>query len=189
MTQDPETILSEEMSEDGTRSWLDRWLVRFARFISWAIFIAFIIAIVEVISRYGFNRPTLWVHESTTFLIAMIFLVGGPVALARDKHIRVRIIYDTVPPGVRRWLDVINSLIAIAFFGSLTYAAWTMVWSATHTPTGDLTLERTGTAWNPPTPTLLKMIMLICVCTMLVQTVLHLIAAITRKAPRNEGRR
>ena len=189
MTEHPETILSEEMSETGARSRLDRWLVRFARFICWAIFIAFIIAIIEVISRYGFNRPTLWVHETTTFLIAMVFLVGGPVALARDKHIRVRAVYDAVSPGVRRWMDIVNSVVAIAFFGSLTYAAAIMVWYATHTPTGEITLERTGTAWNPPTPTLLKIVMLVCVCTMLVQTVLHLVAAIARRTSGNEGRR
>ena len=119
-------------------------------------------------ARYVFDSPTMWVHETTTFLIAATFLIGGPVALARNKHIRVRMIYDTVSPAARRWLDIVNSIIAMIFFAGLGFAGWTLAWKATHTP------------WNPPTPALLKIIILICVVLMLVQTAIHLVKAIRR---------
>lgn len=130
-----------------------------------------------------------WAHESTTFLIAAIFLVGGPIALARDKHIRVRMFYDTVSPAARRWLDIVNSVVAMIFFAGLGYAGFIMTWKATHTPTGAIHFEGTGTAWNPPTPALLKMLILICVTLMFVQSGLHLIKAIRRdvsQVPRGE---
>ena len=145
------------------------------------------ITVYEVISRYVFNSPTFWAHESTTFLIAAIFLIGGPIALARDKHIRVRMIYDAVSPAARRWLDIVNSIIAMIFFAGLAYAGWIMSWKATHSPTGEIHLEGTGTSWNPPTPAMLKLLVLACVALMFVQSLLHLIKAIRRDvdAPAN----
>jgi len=162
------------------RSPLDRAVAGISKALAWAIFLAFGVTVFEVISRYVFDRPTFWAHETTTFLIAAIFLVGGPIALARDKHIRVRMIYDAVSPKGRRILDIINSLIAMVFFAGLAYAGWIMSWKATHTPTGEFRLEGTGTSWNPPTPALLKMLVLVCVVLMFVQTLLHLIEAIRR---------
>ncbi|MEM5470419.1 TRAP transporter small permease [Hoeflea sp. AS60] len=162
------------------RSELDRVVAGSTKFFAWAIFLAFLVTVFEVISRYVFDAPTFWAHESTTFLIAGIFLVGGPIALARDKHIRVRMFYDAVSPSGRRWFDIVNSLIALVFFAGLAYAAWIMSWKATHTPTGEIHLEGTGTSWNPPTPALLKIMVLICVVVMFAQTVMHLIAAVRR---------
>lgn len=162
------------------RSRLDRVVAAAAKPLSWAIFLAFVISVYEVIARYVFDSPTYWAHESTTFLIAAIFLVGGPIALSRDKHIRVRMIYDAVSPETRRWLDVANSIIAMIFFAGLGYAGWIMAWKATHTPTGAIHFEGTGTAWNPPTPALLKILILGCVVLMFVQSALHLLKALRR---------
>lgn len=160
------------------RSRLDGVVAAAAKPLSWAIFIAFAVSVYEVIARYVFDSPTFWAHETTTFLIAAIFLVGGPIALSRDKHIRVRMVYDAVSPAARRWLDIANSIIAMIFFAGLGYAGWIMAWKATHTPGGDIHFEGTGTAWNPPTPALLKILILICVVLMFVQSALHLIRAL-----------
>ena len=188
------TDFDDDAARDGgppeIRTRFDRVVAGSAKVFSWAIFIAFLVSVYEVIARYVFDSPTYWAHETTTFLIAVIFLIGGPVALARDKHIRVRMIYDTVGPAKRRWLDILNSLIALLFFSGMAYAAWTMAWGATHTPTGVFQLERTGTAWNPPTPALIKVTVLICIGVMFVQTLLHLIDALRRDTgEHNEGSR
>ncbi|MBU4530999.1 MAG: TRAP transporter small permease [Hoeflea sp.] len=165
------------------RSGLDRAVAGSTKFFAWAIFLAFLITVFEVISRYVFDEPTYWAHESTTFLIAAVFLIGGPIALARDKHIRVRIFYDTVSPRGRRLFDIVNSLIALVFFAGLAYAASIMSWKATHNPNGEIHFEGTGTSWNPPTPALLKILVLLCVSVMFVQTVMHLVKAVRRHAP------
>ena len=170
--------------EDGDadiRTGTDRVIAGSTKVFAWAIFVAFVITVIEVVSRYVFNSPTFWAHETTTFLIAAIFLIGGPIALARDKHIRVRMIYDSVSPEWRRILDIVNSLIALVFFAGLAFASWIMVSKSWFTPTGQLHLEGTGTSWNPPTPALLKALVLICVVVMFVQTFLHLIEALRRK--------
>ena len=181
MSEDPELVVPVDDDDTEIRSGLDRAIAGSTKVLAWAIFAAFAVTVFEVVSRYVFDSPTFWAHETTTFLIAAIFLVGGPIALARDKHIRVRMFYDSVSPRGRRLLDIVNSILALIFFAGLSYAAWTMSSKATFSPSGEFRLEGTGTAWNPPTPALLKMLVLVCVGIMFIQTLLHLIDALGRK--------
>ena len=183
MTKVAEIITEIEDGDAEIRSGLDRVIASSANVFAWAIFAAFVITVIEVVSRYVFNSPTFWAHETTTFLIAAVFLIGGPIALARDKHIRVRMFYDSASPKRRRVLDIVNSVIALVFFAGLSFASWIMVSKSWFTPTGALHLEGTGTSWNPPTPALLKLLVMICVVIMLIQTLLHLIAALRRDTP------
>lgn len=176
--QDTPDIPLDDGAPAEIRTRLDAFLAWSAKPLSWLIFLAFAASMYEVIARYLFNSPTTWAHETTTFLIAVIFLVGGPIALARDRHIRVRMFYDKVKPATKRWLDIVNSILALGFFAGLTFAAATMSWKATHNPTGAIHLETTGTAWNPPTPAFIKITMLLCVLVMAIQTILHLVKAI-----------
>ncbi|MCP8883864.1 TRAP transporter small permease [Devosia sp. XJ19-1] len=180
MTKEAEIIAAVEDGDAEIRTGFDRVIAGSSNILAWAIFAAFVITVVEVIARYVFDSPTFWAHESTTFLIAATFLIGGPIALARDKHIRVRMFYDAVTPARRRLLDIVNSVIALVFFAGLAYAGWIMVGKSWFSPIGELRLEGTGTSWNPPTPALLKMLVLVAVGVMFVQTLLHLIAAIRR---------
>lgn len=160
------------------RTPLDRAIARAANGIAWLVFIAMAISVLEVISRYVFDSPTSWVHETTVFMIAIIFAIGGPAALARDKHIRVRLIYDAVSPKVRRWLDVFNGIITLGFAGGMTYAAYVLFWRASHSPLGAWQLERSGTSWNPPFPALTKGIILVALVIMTLQTILHIVHAL-----------
>ena len=187
MSETPEIVSAAEDAGAEVRTGLDRVVASAAKPLAWAIFLAFLLSVYEVIARYVFDSPTFWAHEATTFLIAAIFLIGGPIVLARDKHIRVRMFYDTVSPAGRRWLDIFNSVVAMIFFAGLGYAGSIMAWKATHTPTGDIHFEGTGTAWNPPTPALLKILILLCVALMFIQSALHLVKAIRRDIPPSSG--
>lgn len=186
MTELHDVEAHRDGGDPDVRTKTDKGIAATAKIFAWAIFIAFAISVYEVISRYVFDKPTYWAHETTTFLIAAIFLVGGPIALARDKHIRVRMIYDVVKPATRRWLDIFNSIVAMAFFAGLGFAAWTLAGKAIFNPSGEIHLEGTGTAWNPPTPALLKIIILIAVTVMFIQSALHLVEAIRRR-PESDG--
>lgn len=174
--------LARRGTDGHIRTFLDAGIEWCSRGLAWLVFLAMAISVLEVISRYVFDSPTSWVHETTVFLIAIIFALGGPAALARDKHIRVRLIYDAVSPRVRRWLDVFNGIITLGFAGGMSYAAYILFWRASHNPLGEWSLERSGTSWNPPFPALTKGIILVALVIMTVQTVLHIIHAL-RNAP------
>ena len=140
------------------------------------------ILIFEIFMRHVFNSPTLWVHETTTFLSAVGFVFGGLYCAARDKHIRVVIFYDIVGSKMRKALDVGISIVCMIASGFFAWAAWLMVERATFTPTGDIHFETTGSAFNAPYPGLLKLFLLVVLILLVVQ---FLIQAINyaRKAP------
>ncbi|UYG09216.1 TRAP transporter small permease subunit [Halomonas sp. M4R1S46] len=164
------------------RGVFDRGVIQAARGAAWLVFIAMAISVYEVIMRYAFGSPTSWVHESVVMLVAVGFSLGGPAALANDRHIRVKVLYDAVGPRARLWLDRFNDLVTFLFCLGMSYAAYTMFWSASHNPLGEWQLERSGTAWNPPIPALVKGVILLALAIMCVQALLHLIRSLRRRA-------
>jgi ABC-type transport system involved in multi-copper enzyme maturation permease subunit len=61
------------------------------------------------------------------------------------------------------------------------WAAWKGVLRAAWTPTGDFRLETSGSAWNPPTPGLLKVFLLFILIVMTVQFLILAIAYFKKK--------
>ncbi|HKJ94399.1 MAG TPA: TRAP transporter small permease subunit [Gammaproteobacteria bacterium] len=167
----------------GARTMLDRFINRGAKGVAWLVFVAMAISVYEVFMRYALNSPTSWVHETTVFLVAITFSAGGPVALARDRHIRVRLLYDASGPRLRHALDIFNDGVTLLFCLAMTYAAYVMFWRSSHGPMGAWHLERSGTSWNPPFPALTKGVILLAVGIMGLQAVLHLIQSIRGQRP------
>ncbi|GHC34095.1 TRAP transporter small permease subunit [Aidingimonas halophila] len=174
ITEVLETV--EDVSPE--RNGLDRLISRGARGAAWMILFAMGISVVEVFLRYGFNSPTSWVHETVVFLVATSFALGGPAALAKNSHIRVKVLYDNVGPRMRHWMDRFNDLVILGFCITMSYAAFHLFWRASHNPMGDWQLERSGTSWNPPIPGLLKGIILFALLLMTVQALLHFIQSL-----------
>ena len=125
------------------------------------IVVAMLILIQEIFLRYVLNAPTIWAHEMTIFLCAIAFIYGGLYCAARNSHIRVVIIYDRLHGRIRRAFDIIISLVCATSAAFFAWAAWLMVGRAAFTPDGSFRLETSGSAWNPPTPALLKIFMLV----------------------------
>ena len=151
----------EEKRAIPEAGWLGRGIDAGGYIFAAGIGLSAIILLSEVFLRYVLNAPTVWAHETTTFLCGISFLYGGLFCASRDSHIRVVLLYDLLPPRGRRAMDVVISLasaLAAAFFA---YAAWLMVGNALWSPGGDLHLERSGSAWNPPTPALVKTFLLV----------------------------
>jgi C4-dicarboxylate transporter, DctQ subunit len=133
------------------------------------IVIAALILLMEVFLRYVLNAPTIWAHETTVFLCGIAFIFGGLYCTCRNTHIRVVIIYDHFPPGLRRVADIVISLVSALASGFFAYAAFHMVQRAVVMPSGEIRLETTGSAWSPPTPALIKIFILIVMILLVVQ--------------------
>ena len=71
--------------------------------------------------------PTIWVTETTIFLCALAFIYGGLYAVARDRHIRVVLIYNALPPGWRRVFDIGISILCLISATFFAWASWTWV--------------------------------------------------------------
>ena len=90
--------------------------------------ILFIMAIVtyEVVARYGFNSPTSWAWVINKQLFGVFVLAAGSYALVHGSHIRIEMLYEHFPPGMKgviRWLTLAA---AICFLGGLLWKSWVM---------------------------------------------------------------
>jgi TRAP-type C4-dicarboxylate transport system permease small subunit len=159
---------------------LSRVLVPLGRPIAVAFLLVTAFTFLEVVLRYVFDRPTIWVHETTIALTAICFAFGGAYCLATDRHIRVVLIYDVVPPRARRWLDVGISLVGAVACALMAWAAWGLASKAYFTPQGAFRLETSGSAWNPPFPAIVKGLLFLTLCVMCAQFLLQALRHIRR---------
>lgn len=80
-----------------------------------------------VISRYVFNAPLLWSDELARFLFIWLSMLGAVVALRRGEHMRLSVLVNRAPPGVRRWAETTASLVVIAFLLVILLPSWTLI--------------------------------------------------------------
>ena len=96
--------------------WLSEHSGQFVAFwtINAVVFYAF-----EVIARYIFNKPTIWVHESSFLLFGMQYLLAGAYAYLHGSHVAVDIVYNKFPKRGQYGLDIFTSIFSFVFFITL----------------------------------------------------------------------
>lgn len=80
---------------------------------SWLIIPMAVILTYEVVSRYGFDAPTVWASQMATFLYGAHFMLGAAYTLLRGSHIRTDIFYNRWSPRVQ---GAVDGLLYIVFF-------------------------------------------------------------------------
>jgi TRAP-type C4-dicarboxylate transport system permease small subunit len=87
-----------------------------------AVIAAMLIVEVVVTSRFGWSQP--WVVEYSGYGLAAALFAGSGWALRQDGHIRVTILFQALPDGLRRVVDILCTLAALAI---TVYAARALV--------------------------------------------------------------
>jgi TRAP-type mannitol/chloroaromatic compound transport system permease small subunit len=85
----------------------------------------------EVISRYAFNKPTIWSYDVTYMLYSAIFMLGCAYALHKGAHIRTDFFYEKWSDRTRGVVDSVSYI--VFFFPSiimLMVASWSEAWYA-----------------------------------------------------------
>ncbi|WP_025772202.1 TRAP transporter small permease subunit [Thioalkalivibrio sp. HK1] len=144
--------------------------------------VSMVILIFEVVMRYVFDRPTIWVHETTIFICAICFVFGGLHCVSRNGHIRVVLLYDHVSADVRRRLDIAIYTICGFATGMFSYSIWPTVVKSFWAPTGEFRMITSGSAWNPPYPTLLRAFLFLVLIAMTMQFAILVFNRIRRKS-------
>ena len=91
------------------------------------LFITFSIFI-DVILRYFFNRPSIWITEICTYLFLYMIFLGTSYALQMDFHIRVTFLINNFPNAYARWFDRLTSILCIVFSAVLLWQTSVMTW-------------------------------------------------------------
>lgn len=79
----------------------------------------------EVIMRYLFNQPTVWVHEASFLLLGMQYLLAGAFAMLHGAHVRVDVVYNLLPVRGRVGMDIFTSMFFFVFALVLMITSWT----------------------------------------------------------------
>ena len=120
---------------------------------------------VDVILRYGWNAPTIWVNEASSYVLLVVVFLGLAYALRENAHIRIDIIITRLPKQVQDWLKVINSIAFLIFTGILFYLTWELFLGSVHFATTSRTAWDIPLApWQAFTPLGLIIISLLLIC-------------------------
>lgn len=112
----------------------DRWVGRSTR---WAanlggallLSVAFFV-FYEVVCRYGFGSPTIWVMDISIYSIIWSVFLGTAHTMRRNGHVMVDVLTMKLPPTWRRTIEMIIHLLILALAVFLTAASATSCWSA-----------------------------------------------------------
>ena len=153
---------------------IDRLSILMGEKLSIVFLVSVIITAYEVFMRYGLNAPTIWVHDSAAALSATGFIMSGAYALQQDRHMRISVVYDIAPSEIKKILDLLNSIIIIAFLVLLTYTTIDQA-----IPSLEV-METSAHAWDVPIPAYLKALMVVGSAAMLAQSLVQFWAQVRR---------
>lgn len=84
----------------------------------------------EIIARYLFNRPTIWVHETAQMIYGAYVILLGAYVLKDGGHVNVEILYGRFSPRTKAVIDLFTWLLFFFFCGLLLVKGWEMAWDS-----------------------------------------------------------
>src|SRR5574338_263607 len=87
---------------------IDRFTDRTGTWIAWLNLPLVLVVSYEVIMRYVFNAPTIWVFDTAYMLYGTIFMLGAAYALHKGAHIRTDFFYERWSVRTKGMVDSIS---------------------------------------------------------------------------------
>jgi TRAP-type C4-dicarboxylate transport system permease small subunit len=94
-----------------------------------ASYMAIIITItvsIEVVSRYVFDSPTIWVWPVSRQLFGIFILFALAYTQSKNGHIRIEIFYDHFPRIIKNVLNWFSLMVMLSFTGVLIWQTMVM---------------------------------------------------------------
>ena len=106
-------------------------LVKYSGYLASALFIAigFIVSY-EVIMRYLFNSPTIWVNEVSRFLQIWATYLALTYSFHKQDFIRITVIYDRLNENGKKILDFISFIFILIFSSFVVYFGWLIAYDS-----------------------------------------------------------
>lgn len=87
---------------------IDRLLIRLGHAAAWLNLLLVLVILSQVILRYVFHSGQVALEELMWHLYAAAFMLGLSYALVTDRHVRVDLVHDRLPPRVQAWIEVLG---------------------------------------------------------------------------------
>lgn len=102
------------------------------------------IVVYEVIMRYIFNKPTIWVHELSLYIFGVMWILAGGYTLYGKRMVNMDVFYGRFSAKGQAIFDLCTFIFAIIFCVVLLWKSGADGWlSLKH-------LDTSGTAWDVP---------------------------------------
>jgi len=85
------------------------------------VLVYLVILLYEMTSRYCFNAPTLWAHETSTFVFGAQFMLGGAYCYWRGSMVNVEVFHDRLPMRARAIFDLFLFIISLVVLGAMVW--------------------------------------------------------------------
>lgn len=135
------------------------------------------VTVYEVIARYFFNSPTKWAFEIVMVLCASAWMLSGGYVALRRGHISITSFYAICSPTGQRFLDLFIHCVGFITLFTFLHVTLEPMLSAIQIS------ETSGTGFDSPLPTILKIVLFAGVCFFWLQIVANFIRDVsTRRA-------
>jgi len=92
---------------------------------------ALLLALWQVVSRYFLPQHAIsFAEEVIVYLMIWAIMIVSSQLVRTDSHVRPDLVLSVVPGRVKRWMEVFNTLAAIAFCSGLVGYGWQVVATA-----------------------------------------------------------
>lgn len=76
-----------------------------------------------VVSRYVFSLPVIWIDEVASLCFLWLAMLGSAIAIDRNEHLRLTIVVNLLPPGLRRFVEAFGALATATLLAALLPSA------------------------------------------------------------------
>jgi TRAP-type C4-dicarboxylate transport system permease small subunit len=99
-----------------------RWLHRLEDALLVALLLTMIVlAVAQIVMRDGFQSGLLWMDSLLRILVLWIALWGAVVGSREQRHVSIDLISRFLPPGLRRYVHVLNAAFVAAVCAALAW--------------------------------------------------------------------
>ena len=88
------------------------------------LFSLMIVTFVDVVGRYGFNRPLRGAFEGTELMLLVLIFAGLPLVSHADEHVTMDFIDHMVGPAARKVIAALAQLVCAATLIGLSWLIW-----------------------------------------------------------------
>ncbi len=104
--------------------WIDKINGYVGEYVSFWSIIAVFVYYYEVLSRYLFNSPTNWAHESMFLMFGMQYMMAAGFTHREHAHVHVDVLYQYFPIRAKAAINVFTSIFFFIFCVVLFWTGW-----------------------------------------------------------------
>lgn len=112
------------MKQTLIKNIIEKYIKLLTIFLSFCVYIMFILVLTQVVFRYVFNWSLMWIEELARFIMIFIAVSGGTLALKDDIHPKIKIFYNHLTYHRRIIWELFLRILIILFLLILIFWGW-----------------------------------------------------------------